>query len=108
MLPSRNSRRLSAPAGVEVGHVFYVWLQGESDAIRKLPEAEYLQKIIAFKDALKRDCGIEKFGIIRVGYFVGGEDDEVIMNAQERAVKRTAIFSCSPASRPSFPEITGI
>ena len=79
-------------AGVEVGHVFYVWLQGESDAIRKLPEAEYLQKIIAFKDALKRDCGIEKFGIIRVGYFVGGEDDEVFMNAQERAVKEDGDF----------------
>lgn len=73
-------------------HLCYVWLQGESDAIRSLSAEEYLQKLILFKNALKKDCGIETFGIIRVGYFVGDERDEAIMEAQERAVREDGDF----------------
>lgn len=68
-------------------HIYYVWLQGESDAIRKLSGDEYLEKLTILKNALKRDCDIDKFAIIRVGYFAGDEADEVIMHAQERAAE---------------------
>ena len=78
--------------GDQVDRVFYVWLQGESDAILGVSEEEYLKKLIEYKNALKKDCRIEKFGIIRVGYFAGDAADEVIMNAQERAVKEDSDF----------------
>ena len=66
---------------------YYVWLQGESDAIRELPEDVYLEKLIAYKNSLKADFGIDKFGIIRVGYFCYDHPwkDEAIMRAQDRA-----------------------
>lgn len=66
---------------------YYIWLQGESDAIRGLSEDEYLEKLIAYKNALKEDFQIDKFGIIRVGYFCYDTPwkDEAIMRAQERA-----------------------
>ena len=73
-------------------HICYIWLQGESDAIRGLSTEEYLQKLILFKNALKSDCRVERFGIIRVGYFVGDERDEAIMEAQERAVREDRDF----------------
>ncbi len=65
---------------------YFIWLQGESDALRALPEEEYLRRLVALKDALKADCGIDRFGIIRVGYFSSTPAyDEAIMRAQERA-----------------------
>lgn len=77
--------RTCQPEPIE--HRYYIWLQGESDAIRGLAEDEYLTKLIAYKNSLKADFGIEKFGIIRVGYFCYNEPwrDEAIMRAQERA-----------------------
>jgi len=77
--------RTCQPEPIE--HRYYVWLQGESDAIRELPEDVYLEKLIAYKNSLKADFGIEKFGIIRVGYFCYDTPwkDEAIMRAQERA-----------------------
>lgn len=78
--------------GKEAEHIYFVWLQGESDAVRGLSEDAYLKKLIDFKNALKRDCLIEKFGIIRVGYFTGGTQDEAIMSAQERAAREDTDF----------------
>ena len=52
-----------------VRHVYYVWLQGESDAINRTTSAEYKERLTVYKEALKRDAGIEMFGIIQVGYF---------------------------------------
>ena len=81
----------------EVEHIYYIWLQGESDAILKRTANDYLQDLIAYKNHLKADFGIEKFGIIKVGYFASlapwvagtpeekAKDDEAIMNAQECA-----------------------
>ena len=69
-----------------VGKIYYIWLQGESDAIIKTPEAEYLKMLTEYQAALKADVGIDLFGIIRVGYFTANEnDDEAIMRAQDKA-----------------------
>ena len=75
----------NAPEPIE--HKYYIWLQGESDAIFDTTEEVYLERLIAYKNALKADFGIEKFGIIRVGYFCYDDPkkDEIIMRAQERA-----------------------
>ena len=77
-----------------IEHRYYVWLQGESDAIRELPEDVYLEKLIAYKNSLKKDFGIEKFGIIRVGYFCYDTPwkDEAIMRAQDRACEIDSDF----------------
>lgn len=89
----------------EVERIYFVWLQGESDSIIATSEEEYLQRLIAFKNDLKRDVGIREFGIIKVGYFFSTvsrtdpathvedvERDEAIMRAQERAVAQDKDF----------------
>ena len=88
----------------EIEHIYYVWLQGESDALIQTSEKEYLQKLIAYKNELKAEIGIEKFGIIKVGYFARAASwvegsveektawDEAIMSAQEHAVKSDKDF----------------
>lgn len=80
-----------------IAHLYFVWLQGESDALMKRSEEEYLSMLTAFKNALKADLHIEKFGMIRVGYFAEAcglptEDDEAIIRAQERACREDADF----------------
>lgn len=85
----------------ELGKVYFVWLQGESDALQKNSEEGYLNALVNLKNAIKKDVGIDKFGIIRVGYFAeyahwvkdaGIKEDEAIMRAQERAVKEDKDF----------------
>ena len=76
------------------GKVYLVWLQGESDALNKNTKDGYLNALIDFKNAVKRDLGIDKFCIIKVGYFAeyadwkpeaNKLDDLNIMQAQEQA-----------------------
>lgn len=83
----------------DIGHIYYVWLQGESDAILGTSEEEYFESLTRYKNTLKKEFGIEKFGIIKVGYFFctsqwhtavstyeeKKKNDEAIMRAQERA-----------------------
>ena len=90
----------------EIEHIYYVWLQGESDAIVGSSEEEYADMLIRYKNDLKKEFGIEKFGIIKVGYFFSTsqwhthistyekkkERDETIMRAQERVVKEDSDF----------------
>jgi len=113
----------------EIEHIYYVWLQGESDAVIESTTEEYLERLVRYKNTLKREIGIEKFGIIKVGYFycnsqwhknVSDYDtkkghDEDIMRAQERAVAEDGDFVmltrvCPELSmKPEYinPEATG-
>ena len=68
---------------VKPERIFFVWLQGESDAIFGTKKEEYKQLLCVLKDALKSDVGIDKFGIIRVGRFTGDERDDEIICAQD-------------------------
>ena len=80
-------------SGYRIGHVYFMWLQGESDALKHTEEDEYLRLLTALKNDLKADVGIEKFCIIRVGYFSKAHEyDEAIMRAQERAAADDADF----------------
>ena len=91
----------------KIEHIYYVWLQGESDALIHTGEEEYLQRLIEYKNQLKAQFGVEKFGIIKVGYFLTdgawslNPDDtheervaymEAIMRAQERATEEDKDF----------------
>ena len=53
----------------EIGDVFAVWLQGESDMIARTEPEVYADRVAHIKDGLKKDLGIACFGIIRVGRF---------------------------------------
>ena len=78
------------------GKKYYVWLQGESDALASTSEEEYCKRLTQFKNDIKKDIGIDKFFIIKVGYFASNygrsEDDETIMRAQERLEKEDEDF----------------
>jgi hypothetical protein len=89
----------------KVGKIYLVYLQGESDAYKQTPKEEYKKLLTKFKNDLKEDAGIEKFGIIKVGYFASQvkmteangkekniELDERIMSAQEELVKEDNDF----------------
>lgn len=67
----------------QIGKIYFVWLQGESDALGAMSEDEYKQKITLLKENLKNDLNIDKFGIIRVGPFADDDRDLEIMKAQD-------------------------
>lgn len=82
-----------------VQRIYLVWLQGESDAVNAVSTEDYLRNLVAFKNALKKDVGLNRFCIIQVGYFAsqvnwlsGSQSDrriqdENIMLAQELACR---------------------
>lgn len=72
--------------------IFFVWLQGESDALCGNSKAYYKERIAELKEALKRDIGIEKFGIIRVGRFTNDEKDLEIISAQDEICRENEDF----------------
>lgn len=83
-----------AESVAEIGKIYFVWLQGESDALKCTPYEEYLKLLIKFKNDLKEKFFFDKFAIIKVGYFAAYADwckgtfeekkksDENIMKAQ--------------------------
>lgn len=88
-----------------VDRIYYIWLQGESDAIERTGKTEYMRLLTQYKNDLKKDIGIQIFGIIKVGYFCATvrwltdrtkEDakacDEAIMQAQEALVEEDSDF----------------
>ena len=88
---SRGALRYAAGHG-GVGHVDFVWLQGESDAIFQVTETQYAERIRLLCAALREALGIEHFGIIRVGRFTKDERDLQIMGAQERVCREDEAF----------------
>ncbi len=75
----------------EIGRVFFVWLQGESDAVAGVTEAAYRAGMQTFRASLMSALPVECFAIIRVGKFAGDERDIEIIRAQE-ALNKTEDF----------------
>ena len=63
--------------------IFFVWLQGESDAVASVMKNDYKAALHVLCDALKADLGIDLFGIIRVGRFTNDDRDLEIISAQD-------------------------
>lgn len=74
------------------GQVFFIWLQGESDAIAGNSKEYYKEKLMILSDALQADVGIEKFGVIRVGRFTNDQRDLEIIAAQDEICRENADF----------------
>jgi hypothetical protein len=85
-------KSLGALAKVNPERVFFVWLQGESDAIAGKSISYYKESLTKLCDGLKKDVGIEKFGIIRVGRFVNDERDDRIILAQSEICRENEDF----------------
>ena len=66
-----------------VGRRYLIWLQGESDAIAGTPRNVYMEQMRILAASLRRDAGIETFGIIRVGRFTYDDRDLEIQAAQD-------------------------
>ncbi len=75
-----------------VRKVFFVWLQGESDAIEGNGKEYYKQKLCELNESLRRDLSINRFCIIRVGRFTNDERDDEIINAQSEICRENSDF----------------
>ncbi len=72
--------------------IFLVWLQGESDAIAGRKKDEYKRLLTEFCNDLQTNLGIERFGIIRVGYFTKDARDIEIIHAQDEICQENEMF----------------
>ncbi len=68
-----------------INKIYFVWLQGESDALASTSQKEYKSALINLKNDLKEELEISKFGIIKVGRFAADARDDEILEAQEQA-----------------------
>lgn len=75
-----------------VGHIYFVWLQGESDAIAGNTKEYYKEKLQLLNNALKDALGIEKFAVIRVGRFTNDNRDMEIIHAQDEVCQENEDF----------------
>ena len=75
-----------------IKHIFFIWLQGESDAIESKQKNYYEDNLTIFKNNLKKDLNIDKFFIIRVGRFTNDDRDFEIIKAQEEICKKDNDF----------------
>ncbi len=73
-------------------HIYFVWLQGESDAIAAVKKENYKVHLCTLFTALQADLGVEKFGVIRVGRFTEDERDWEIIHAQSEICKEKPDF----------------
>ncbi len=77
---------------VNPDNIYFVWLQGESDALESRSFGDYKKDIEDLNDSLKKDLGIDKFGIILVGRFTNDERDFEIIEAQRQVCKDNSDF----------------
>lgn len=68
-------------------HVYFVWLQGESDALAKKSKDKYKEQMISLYKSLHEELGVELFGNILVGRFSMDEYDFEIINAQKEVCR---------------------
>jgi len=73
----------SAIKKAEPERIFFVWLQGESDAYDGMKKDVYKERLVSLYDDLKEAFNLEKIGIILVGRFTMDERDFEIIDAQK-------------------------
>lgn len=76
-------KSLAAIQKVQPEHIFFIWLQGESDALAGVSKEAYQQMLLRLQQDLQADLGIEKFGVIQVGRFANDARDDAIIAAQK-------------------------
>ena len=76
----------------QVGRIFFVWLQGESDAVASVSKDTYKKSLMVLNQALRTELGVECFGVIRVGRFTRDDRDMEIICAQDEICKELKDF----------------
>ena len=76
----------------KIGHIYFVWLHGESDAIFANSKENYKDSLRVLMGGLAAELGVEKFGIIRVGAFANDERDFEIIGAQDEICEEDERF----------------
>ncbi len=71
---------------------YFIWLQGESDAIVSRKCAEYKKMLSDFGHTLRERLALDGFGIIRVGRFTMDERDDEIIRAQDEICREDDFF----------------
>ena len=79
-------------AEYNVGHICFVWLQGESDQLASKTRDYYKENLKKVAEGLKKDVGIEKFGIIRVSNFTNDQRGDEIIIAQDEICDEEDFF----------------
>ena len=92
MTPEELEGARRASSEYEITGTYIVWLQGESDAIESTGREEYKQKLAEFGHALRDTLGVERFGVIRCGYFTGDARDLQIIGAQDDICREDPFF----------------
>lgn len=87
-----TQKALGAIRKADPERIFFVWLQGESDAIACVTKEEYKASLRVLCNALKEDLGIDLFGIIRVGRFTNDDRDVEIIMAQDEICREDESF----------------
>ncbi len=87
----RKAKGALACAG-ESRHRYFVWLQGESDAILSRSAEEYKALLSRFGHGLREELALDAFGIIRVGRFTGDARDDEILRAQDEICREDPFF----------------
>ena len=72
--------------------LFFVWLQGESDAVEGTKKQIYQERMQLFRDALFEDLPLDAFCIIRVGKFTQDARDLEILRAQEELCRESGFI----------------
>ena len=76
----------------DIRHIYFVWLQGESDAIVSTDKKTYKERMKQLAKGLREDLGVECFGVIRVGSFTGDDRDIEIQTAQDEVCQEDSFF----------------
>ena len=89
-----------------VRRVYFVWLQGESDAIMGNSKDYYKEKITELAGHLKEEFGVAAFGVIRVGRFTMDARDDVIITAQDEICAENDFFVMLSTAATALNETT--
>lgn len=82
-----------AKKNYEIRKIYFVWLQGESDAIARMSKNTYKENLLLLSKSLEKDLKIEQFGVIRVGRFTNDDRDLEIIGAQDEICKENDNFT---------------
>lgn len=87
-----NKAKKAINGAGEARRRYFVWLQGESDALASRTCGEYKTKLSLLGHSLEKDLGIDRIGIIRVGRFTMDERDLEIIKAQDEICNEDPMF----------------
>lgn len=87
---------------VEVGHIYMVWFQGESDAAQGLSASKYISRMNKIYKKVK-SVGVEKVFVITIGKDTGHPDrNDTIIAAQKKLCKKNKAFIMASQTAPKL------